>query len=204
MTRSAAAAAPWRNVLFFITLRRTDGPVNVPTATPSRVAQLVEQVTVNHRVGGSSPSSGVLQLVATLVILMLDHRSLQTTPDTSGEISRTPALIRPRGGHRSRARALEVREQAIAILRQGRGDFGLLVHIADILRSMAAVEPLARARNDGSFHPVRMPPPKILRRDPGQRTRCVILRRASRELLEHALEPRLALRRSSCRTSCIS
>jgi hypothetical protein len=27
----------------------------------SRVAQLVEQVTVNHRVGGSSPSSGVLQ-----------------------------------------------------------------------------------------------------------------------------------------------
>ena len=27
----------------------------------SRVAQLVEQVTVNHRVGGSSPSSGVLE-----------------------------------------------------------------------------------------------------------------------------------------------
>src|SRR3989442_7571213 len=27
---------------------------------PSRVAQLVEQVTVNHRVGGSSPSSGAV------------------------------------------------------------------------------------------------------------------------------------------------
>ncbi len=27
----------------------------------SRVAQLVEQVTVNHRVGGSSPSSGAFQ-----------------------------------------------------------------------------------------------------------------------------------------------
>ena len=29
------------------------------TGALSRVAQLVEQVTVNHRVGGSSPSSGV-------------------------------------------------------------------------------------------------------------------------------------------------
>ena len=32
----------------------------------SRVAQLVEQVTVNHRVGGSSPSSGVLEKHHTL------------------------------------------------------------------------------------------------------------------------------------------
>src|ERR1700737_4456088 len=35
----------------------------------SRVAQVVEQVTVNHRVGGSSPSSGA---VITLVVIELE------------------------------------------------------------------------------------------------------------------------------------
>ena len=39
--------------------RFSGGEIQRREARPSRVAQLVEQVTVNHRVGGSSPSSGV-------------------------------------------------------------------------------------------------------------------------------------------------